>query len=125
MPLHGKLGIEGAHGSSMHFDSDGDNTAQSVKTNPGTVYQIAVSNPNSSDAYLQLFDVAAGSVTVGTTTPNQSYLIPAGDGTNDGAADKVLSIPIQFDTAITYACTTTATGSGDPTTGLVVNILYV
>lgn len=106
------------------FDPDGDNTAQVVKAGGGTLWVLEVSNPNAEDAYLQLYDLAAGDVTVGTTTPKQSYLVPAGDGTRDGAFDRVFPIGMLFRTAITYACTTTPTGNGDPTTGLVVNALY-
>lgn len=108
-----------------HFDSDGDNTAQAVKTTRGDIYYINVTNQNTADAYLQLFDAAAGSVSVGTTAPIQSYLIPGGDGTNSGGlTQEFYNAPIHFENAITYACTTTATGSTDPTAGLTVNILY-
>jgi len=106
------------------FDSDGDNTAQVVKAAAGKLYGLEISNPNAADAWIQLFDVAAGSVVVGTTTPIQSYLVPAGNGVQDGGMDKNFTIPINFATAITYACTTTPTGAGDPTTGLVVNAWY-
>ena len=85
------------------------------------IYNLEVSNPNTVDCYLQLFDFATGDVTVGTTTPAMSLFVPAGDGTLNGAMDKEYSGGLTFETAITYACTTTATGSGDPTTGLVVN----
>jgi len=111
-------------GASTLFDSDGDNTAQAVKTSAGTLWALEVSNPNSADGYLQLFDVATGSVTVGSTTPKLSLLVPAGDGTKDGAMDKLYAMGINFATAITYACTTTPTGSGDPSTGLIVNVVY-
>ena len=110
---------------SMLFDSDGDNTAQVVKAAAGKLYGLEVSNPNATDAWIQLFDVAAGSVTVGTTTPNQSYLVPAGNGVDYGGMDKDFTIPINFVTAITYACTTTPTGAGNPTIGLIVNARYV
>lgn len=103
------------------FDSDGDNTAQSIATIGGYLDALHVINSNTSQAFIQLFDVAAASVTVGTTTPKQSFLVPAGDGTNSGAFERQFSPPIPFSTAITYACTTTATGNGDPTTGLIVN----
>jgi len=106
-------------GADMLFDSDGDNTAQVIKAATGSLYSIEVSNSNSADAWIQFFNVAAGSVTVGTTVPDQSYFVPA-----NGAMDKVFSTPIAFDTAITYACTTSATGNGDPTTGLIVNAVY-
>lgn len=111
-------------GATPLFDADGDNTPQQVKASAGAIYAIEVSNPNAADAYLQLFDVANGSITVGTTAPNLSFLVPAGDGTKDGAMDKIFTIPIKFGTAVNYACTTTATGNGDPSTGLIVNILY-
>lgn len=108
-----------------HFDSDGDNTAQAVKTTAGRIHALEVSNPNAVDAYLQLFNAAAGDVTVGTTTPTLSLFVPAGDGTLDGAMDKEWGDEgLDFQTAITYACATTATGSGDPATGLVVNLLF-
>jgi hypothetical protein len=106
------------------FDSDGDNSSQALKASPGVLYALEVSNPNSADAYIQLFDVASGSVTVGSTTPTLSLFVPAGDGTKDGAMDKYWTHGIKFNTAITFACTTTATGSGDPTTGLIVNALH-
>ena len=74
---------------------------------------------------MQLFDLPTAGVTVGTTTPKQSYLIPAGDGTNSGAFENDFGAEgMDFQIAITYACTTTATGSGDPTTGLTVNLVY-
>ena len=107
------------------FDADGDNTAQVIKASAGRLYFLEISNPNDADAFIQLFDVAAGSVSVGTTTPKLSLFVPAGDGTKDGAMDKVFAIPVHFGTAITYACTTTATGNGDPATGLIVNAGYV
>ena len=106
------------------FDADGDNTAQVIKAAAGALYGLEVSNANSTDAWIQIFDVAAGSVTVGTTTPTLSFLVPAGNGTDDGGMTETFVVPIKFATAITYACSTTPTGSGDPTTGLVVNVLY-
>jgi|TARA_R100000306_G_scaffold62222_2_gene67745 hypothetical protein len=106
------------------FDSDGDNSAQACKTSNGRLYGVEVSNPNSADAYLQLFDLATGSVTVGTTTPKLSFLVPAGNGTIDGAYDDYWTDGIEFNVAITYACTTGVATSGDPTTGLIVNMMY-
>ena len=102
------------------FDSDGDNTAQSVIQRSGSVYFMEVQNSNSSDAYIQLFDVATGSVTVGTTAPKQSFLVPA-----QGAMDKQWRRGLKFNTAICYACTLGATNDSDPTTGLIVNIGYL
>ena len=102
------------------FDSDGDYSAQSVIQRSGSVYFMEVQNSNTADAYIQLFDVATGSVTVGTTTPKQSFIVPA-----QGAMDKQWRRGLKFNTAISYACTTGATNGTDPTTGLTVNIGYL
>lgn len=106
-------------GGDLFFDSDGDNTAQALKASAGRLYKLHIINTNSSGAYVQLFNVAAGSVTVGTTTPNYVIFVPA-----EGAVIEDFDPSGDFDTAITYACTTTATGSGDPTTGLIVSGIY-
>jgi len=117
--------MPGGAGYDTHFDGDADNSAQAGNVNPIRLYGLEVSNPNSADAYLQLFDLATGDVTVGTTTPKQSYLVPAGDGTLDGGIDMFFTDGMQFEVALTYACTTTATGNTDPTTGLVLNFWFL
>ena len=105
----------------LYFDSDGDNTNQVVKDYPGKIYSIEVSNPNAANAFLQIFDALTDNVTVGSTTPKQSYIVPA-----SGAMDKSFAdAPLEYGVGIIVACTTTATGSGDPSTGLIVNIQYI
>lgn len=106
------------------FDSDGDNTAQVIKNGPGVIHYIEASNINAADAFLQLFNAVAADVTVGTTVPKQSFLVGKGDGTNRGAMDRVFNPPLDFQEGMSYACTTTVTGNGDPAVGLVVNIGY-
>lgn len=107
-------------GHTLAFDSDGDNTAQSVKASAGSLYGFHIINTNTSVAYLQLFNTATGSVTVGTTTPVAVFMIPA----QDYFSLPLGTTPISFSTAITYACTTTPTGNGDPTTGLTCTFFY-
>lgn len=108
------------------FDADGDNTVQAVKTSAGQLYGLEITNTNAVDAYVQFFDAATGDVTVGTTTPKLSFLVPAANTSTTiaGATTKHFDDPVGFDVAITYACTTTATGSTDPTIGLICNFLY-
>lgn len=109
-----------------YFDSDGDNSAQTMKAGPGWLYMLEVSNPNTADAFIQLFDALAADVTVGTTTPKHSFLVTAAAASDRrGGIDRSwLPIGLGFETGITYACTTTPTGNGDPTTGLTVNANY-
>lgn len=109
-----------ARKSKLHFDSDGDNTAQALKTSGGYIKWLFIENPNLSDAWIQFFDLATGDVTVGTTTPRQSYRIAAGGVFEEEYDDN----DFNFEVAITYACSTTAAGNGDPATGLVVNARY-
>ncbi len=115
------IDVSSSIGTDTLFDSDGDNSVQPLTLSAAGLYGIEASNPNSADAYIQFFDLATGSVNPGVTTPKLSFFVPAGDGTLDGAMDKMFPIPIKFSTAITYTCTTTATGGGDPTTGLIIN----
>lgn len=100
-------------------DADVDNTAQACKTASGRLYGWHIQNPNSSDAWFQLYDAATTAVTVGTTTPKLSLLVPA-----NGAVEALFPVGIEFETRITYAATTTAAGGTDPTTGLVGNLFY-
>lgn len=97
------------------------NTATSVKASSGNIYYYHVYNVNSADAFLQIYNVASGSVTVGTTTPDLTLSVPAG-GVLDGSLD---SSPYSFSTAITVAATTTITGGTAPSTGLLVALGYV
>jgi hypothetical protein len=110
-------------GADLYFDADGDNTAQTIKGSAGSLHSLCVLNVNAADAFIQLFD-ESGAITVGTTAPKQSYLVPKGDGTFYGAFGAVFTMPLNFANSIKYACTTTPTGSGDPATGLIVNASY-
>jgi len=103
-----------------YFDSDGDNTAQALNASATKLYKLSVQNPNASIAFVQIFNAAAGDVIVGTTTPD--YVIPV---LGNSATVEDFVAPLDLGTAATYACTTTATGNGDPSTGLVVSAAYV
>ena len=107
-----------------YFDSDGDNTVQTIKSTPGLLIMIEIQNLNLADAWIQLYD--ASSPSVGSTTPNFSFHIPGGDGGSYyGSKIVYFQFPgVLFLNAIKYACTTTPTGSGDPTNGLIVNAEY-
>jgi hypothetical protein len=96
------------------------NTAVAVKASAGNLYYYHVYNTNSADCYFQLYDVAQGSVTVGTTTPTLTFAVPAG-GLIDGSFD---SAPMTFATAITIATTTTVTGGTACTTAMLTNLGY-
>lgn len=117
------LSADSEGGAELYFDGDGDNTAQTIKGSAGSLHSLCVLNVNAVDCFIQLFD-ESGSITVGTTAPKQVFLVPKGDGTSYGAFGGWGAMPLKFTNSIKYACTTTPTGSGDPTTGLVVSASY-
>lgn len=96
------------------------NTPVSVKASAGELRGLDFVNTGASAAYVQIFDVASGSVTLGTTVPKMSKWVPAGGAWEEKFGDD----GIQFSTAITVAATTTTTGSTAPATGIIANIVY-
>lgn len=64
---------------------------------------------NSAASYVQVFNLATGSVTLGTTAPLFSIPVPA-----NSAINLALPYSLGLTTALSVACTTTATGSSAP-----------
>lgn len=95
------------------------NTNSQVKSGAGTLGGYYIYNPNTSVAYIQIFDTATGSITVGTTVPKLSIGIPASSAANLNSDQG-----IAFATAICVAATTTATGASAPSTALDCNFWY-
>jgi hypothetical protein len=94
-------------------------TATSIKTSAGQLFGWYIGNSNTSAVYVQLFDALTGSVTLGTTSPKLSLMIPAG-----GAANVFSDTGIAFATGISFACTTTRSGSTGPTSTIDVNFMF-
>lgn len=88
-----------------------------VKATAGNFGGYYAYNPNSAVAYLQVFPITGP--TLGSSVPIWSSGIPG-----SAAANLEISNGVIAGTAIVIACTTTATGSTAPGTGLDVNILY-
>lgn len=80
-------------------------TATAIKASAGQLYGYHLFNTTAAVAYVQIFNVAAGSVTLGTTAPTMSIGIPA-----SGGATVNFDKGIAFGTAMSYACTTTRAG---------------
>jgi hypothetical protein len=101
------------------FFSAALSAAVAVKASAGRLYGYHIQNPNAAGVFVQIFNVAAGSVVLGTTTPIVSLFVPAG-----GALDGVFAVPISFSAAISAAATTTPGGAVAPTTPVVGNLFY-
>lgn len=103
---------------------DLDETKQSVRDDISLVYTIVAVNKHASDArYLKLYDAKVADVTVGTTTPVLTLMIPA------NFQGFVISVPkgILFINGVTIACVTGAAVSSTGAPGadeVDVNIIY-
>lgn len=99
------------------------NTAQAVKASAGAFGGFYFDNPNTADEWLQIYNVASGSVTVGTTAPKLTYRIPGATANSVGGTQEIAN-GITFGTAIAIACTSTAGGNGAPANALEVDIYF-
>lgn len=95
-------------------------TAQVIKASAGTLGGWYIYNPNVTPAYVNIYNIAAASVTVGTSTPALNLCIPATSAAN-----------IEFTNGITFSnagwsasATTTGGGNTAPGTALEANFLY-
>lgn len=98
-------------GSTIHATRNLAATVTAVKTSAGTLYGVQVLNNQGSTAFIQIFNVAAGSVILATTTPDLEFQV----GALASATMDLPSVGVQFTTAISVASTTTeggSTGSG-------------
>lgn len=79
-------------------------TAQVIKASAGNLYGYYIYNPNATAQFVQFYNTAAASVTVGTTNPLFMLPIPAMSGAN-----LMFTYPIAFSNAgRSWAATSTA-----------------
>jgi len=84
------------------------NTANSICSSACYGYEISAYNGTASACFVQEFNVAAGSVTAGSTAPTRVFLVP----TTGFAADSLsITRGANFSTAWSYVATTTPTGA--------------
>jgi hypothetical protein len=102
----------------MASGSDGSSilvaTAQAIKASAGQLYGYYAYNPEAAVTFVHFYNVAAASVTVGTTAPLFTLAIPAGS-----AANLMFPYGVTFSNAgWSCAATTTAGGNTAPATGV-------
>jgi hypothetical protein len=88
-------------------------TVQAIKASAGSLKGYYIYNPNATAQFVQFYNTASGSVTVGTTNPLFMLTIPA-----TSAANLWMPDGIAFATAISWAATSTAGGNGAPGTAM-------
>src|SRR5271170_3184317 len=102
-------------------------TIEGIKASSASVFSVIVDNSaNSAATYVKLWNLASGSVMVGTTVPDEVIYVPANVLVTQilytGAAQGKI-----FGTALSAAAVTTGgtTGTTPPTSSTVVTINYV
>lgn len=79
--------------------------ARAVKASAGQIYFMHCGNTNTTPVFLKVFNVASGSVTLGTTSANFQFMIP---GSTGGAG---YTVPIPQGIVLSTALTTAVTGA--------------
>ena len=114
-PAVGTLG-----GCTMTRQEDLAATVVSVKSAAGTVYGLVVENNQGVATFVQVFNVASGSVVLGTTNPTIEVQVAA-------SSSRLVTLPevgVAFGTAISMAATTTSEGTSGSAAGVDVMICW-
>lgn len=104
----GNVGLIGrtTGGLTIFRSLDIDESEEEVKATAGQVFTITAFNTTAAPLYLKFYNATAANVTVGSTTPVLTFLVP-GNADSDGAGFvHSTDIGYAFGTAITVACTT-------------------
>lgn len=100
--------------ASKQRDTGLANAVTAIKTTGGRLKALQVCNNQGAAAYIQIFDVASGSVILGTTTPDWEGLVAA-------TSQKEFAWPgkgLPFSTAISICATTTSKGATGSNAGV-------
>lgn len=108
-----------ATGCDIYFNAALTNTVVSIKTVAGNLYGLRAYNAGAAYAFIQVFNVTAASVTLGTTTPTEYFPVPA-----TGVYDDDYSTPVTYSSALSIAATSTPTGAVAPASTQVINLRY-
>lgn len=109
--------------AALFVDTANGSTVVAIKASSAVVYQLELDNTaNGAASYFKLFNVASGSVTLGTTVPDWVVMIPA-------STSRTLVMPggVTFGTALSCASTTAGgtAGSTAPSSSFAVKVVYV
>lgn len=121
------IGVRTSGGTSIFRSLDLDETEEEIKGSAGQIYWIHCMNLTASKRYLKFYNATAANVTVGTTTPVLTFVLPTLGDTNGAGFVLMVPMGIAFNTAISAAVTT---GLADNDTGapgandVVINVGY-
>ncbi len=102
-------------GLTVFLSSDADETVDQASTQACTLYHVSAQSVDATPLYLHLYDVVSSTgVSVGTTTPDVTYIVPSqGNGNGAGLIEDIAK-GYAFANGICLSATTTIGGSGGP-----------
>jgi hypothetical protein len=111
----------------LYNDTVAGNAVNSIKASSARVFWVVLDNSlNVAASYVKLFNLASGSVTLGTTAPDEVIYVPASSIVTSFYLTSA-SGGKTFGTALSYAVVTTAgtAGTTSPSSAAVLTVSYV
>ena len=124
-PVSGTVTITNPPGTTYNVVTAASTNSAVVKATAGTLYEITISNPTATAAYVKLYNKATAP-TVGTDVPVMTISVPATSATTMPVAIPFGQVGKRFATGIGIACTAAAPANdtGVSVAGIQINATY-
>ena len=125
-PVSGTVTITNPTGTTYNVVTAASTNSAVVKASAGTLYEITISNPTATAAYVKLYNKTTAPV-VGTDVPVMTIPVPATSATTMPIALTFGQVGKRFATGIGIACTAAAaaTDTGVSVVGIQINATYI
>ena len=125
-PVSGTVTITNPTGTTYNVVTAASTNSAVVKATAGTLYEITISNPTATAAYVKLYNKATAP-TVGTDEPVMTIPVPATSATTMPISLIFGQVGKRFATGIGIACTAAAaaTDTGVSVVGIQINATYI
>ena len=118
-----QIDITQISGGKLFIDTVNADTVIDIKGSSAVIYSLELDNSlNGADTYVKFWNVASGSVVLGTTAPELSILVPA-----NATLNLIFVTGVTYGTALSVAAVTTAgtAGSVAPAANFALKVVYV
>ena len=125
-PVSGTVTITNPTGTTYNVVTAASTNSAVVKATAGTLYEITISNPTATAAYVKLYNKATAP-TVGTDVPVMTISVPATSATTMPVAIPFGQVGKRFATGIGIACTAAAPANdtGVSVAGIQISATYI
>lgn len=125
-PVSGTVTITNPTGTTYNVVTAASTNSAVVKASAGTLYEITISNPTATAAYVKLYNKTTAP-TVGTDVPVMTISVPATSATTMPVSLIFGQVGKRFATGIGIACTAAAvaTDTGVSVVGIQINATYI